>query len=55
MKNKKIVILLGLFFISGLIFNIPLTKAIIRNVSVSTVAEKDTYIDSYNPTSNFVK
>ncbi len=42
-----------MFFISGLIFNIPLTKAIIRDQTISTEAEKDTYVKQHNPDENY--
>ncbi len=53
MKNKKIVIFLGLLFIFGFIFKITPIIAITIDKTVSTVAEKDTYVDSNNPTSNY--
>ncbi len=54
MKSKRktiieIFILLGLVFL----FNIPTTKAIQREVTISNIADKDTYIDTDNPLSNY--
>jgi len=44
-----IVIVLGLIFI----YNIPSIKAIQREATVSNIADKDTYIDTANPLSNY--
>lgn len=38
---------------AGFIFKITSTKAIIRDRTISTVAEKDSYVDSDDPTSNY--
>ena len=52
MKNK-ILMLVGVLFLAGFIFIIPSTKAITRDQTISTIAEQDTYVNSYNPTSNY--
>jgi len=52
MKNR-ILILVGVLFLASFIFIIPSTRAITRDQTISTVAEKDTYVNSYDPTSNF--
>lgn len=51
--KKRMISLVGVLFIAIFIFNIPSTKAIIRDQTVSTIAEKDTYVESYYPTSNY--
>ncbi len=53
MKNKKIYFLFGILFIVVFIVNTPLTRAIIKDQTISTIAEKDTYVSSYKPTSNY--
>ena len=53
MKNKKIVILLSLFFIFGFIFKITPIRAISTDQTISTVAEKDSYVESGGATSNY--
>lgn len=53
MKKRTIFILIGVLFIPGFIFNVTPARAIIRDQTVSTVAEKDTYVNSYDPSSNY--
>ncbi|KKL51948.1 hypothetical protein LCGC14_2290400 [marine sediment metagenome] len=53
MKNKKIVIFLGLLFIFGFIFKITPIRAISTDQTISTVAEKDSYVESGGATSNY--
>ena len=47
--------LIGILIVVGLvfIFNIPTTKAIQREATISNIADKDTYIDTGNPLSNY--
>ena len=53
MKNKKIYFLVGILFIIGFTFNTLPARAIIRDQTISTIAEKDTYVNSDDPLSNF--
>ncbi len=53
MKNKKIYFLFGILFIIAFIVNTPSTRAIIKDQTISTIAEKDTYVRAYSPTSNY--
>ncbi|MFW9875207.1 MAG: Ser-Thr-rich GPI-anchored membrane family protein [Candidatus Thorarchaeota archaeon] len=53
MKKKAIFILIGVLLIAGFTFNAPPARAIIRDQTVSTIAEKDTYVSSYEDTTNF--
>lgn len=52
-KQNVILFLLGIILIFGLFITIPSTKAITRERYISTIAEKDTYVDTANPTSNY--
>ena len=49
---KKSSFLIIILIVIGLTFNITLIKGITRDKTVSTIAEKDAYVDTYNPTSN---
>ena len=51
-KGKSII---GIFIVLGLVlfFNIPTTKAIQREAAISNIADKDSYIDTANPLSNY--
>lgn len=51
--KKKIILLVGVLIIALFIFKITSTNAIIRDRTISTVAEKDSYVDIHNPTSNY--
>ncbi|MEE9378371.1 MAG: DNRLRE domain-containing protein [Candidatus Lokiarchaeia archaeon] len=51
--RKRIIILVVVLFLGGFIFITPSTEAITRDQTISTVAEKDTYVNTYDPTSNF--
>lgn len=53
MKVRTIFMLFSVLFIAGITFNAPPARAVIRDQTVSTVAEKDTYVNSYDPSSNF--
>jgi len=53
MNGKKIIILMSILFIATLAFKIPSTRAIIRDQTISTIAEKDSYVVSDKATSNF--
>ena len=53
MRNKKITFLFSLVFFSSVLINIPLTRAIIKDQTISTIAEKDTYVNTYDALSNF--
>ena len=54
MKNKKKLTLLVLFLITHLIFFSHPVKAIIDNeITVSTLVEKDSHVESNNPYSNY--
>ena len=53
MKKRVAFILIGSLFTIGFILTISPTRAIIRDQTVSTVAEKDSYVNSYYPTSNY--
>jgi len=53
MKVKKVIILISLIFFSSFMVNIIPARAIIRDQTISTVAEKDSYVSSYYPTSNY--
>ncbi len=53
MKDKKIIILISLIFFSSVLINITQTRAIIRDQTISTNAEKDTYVNTGDALSNF--
>lgn len=53
MKKRTIFMLVGILFIAAFIFNVTPARAILRDQTISTVAEKDTYVSSYDPSSNF--
>ena len=56
MRNSKqnlTFFLLGLIIVFGLFLSFPSVKAITRERYISNIAEKDTYVDTANPTSNF--
>jgi len=54
MKSKdKIRVLLGLLVIFIFQFFIPNVTGVLKDVTISTVAEKDTYVNSYKPLSNY--
>ncbi len=53
MKMRSLFMLFVVLFIAGIFFNAPPARAIIRDQTVSTVAEKDTYVNSYDPSSNY--
>ena len=53
MKYKKVIILILLTFFSSVLINITPTQAIIKDQTISTIAEKDTYVNSYDALSNF--
>ena len=55
MLNEKIFVIVGILIVIGLTFNITPIKGITRDGTVLTVAEKDAYVSSYNPTSNYVE
>lgn len=50
--HKKSSFLIIILIVIGLTFNITPIKGITRDRTVSTVAEKDAYVSTYNPTSN---
>lgn len=52
MKYKSL-FLLGVLFFTSFIIIIRPSKGTIRDQTVSTIAQKDTYVNSYDPTSNF--
>ncbi len=52
MRNKKTVFF-GMLIVFGLIFSIIPIKGITRDATISTVAEKDSYVSELNPTSNY--
>lgn len=51
--NEKISFLIIILLVIGLTFFITPIKGITRDGTVSTVAEKDAYVTTYNPTSNY--
>ncbi len=53
MLKKKLFVIVGILIVIGLTFNITLIGCIASDETVSTVAEKDAYIYTYNPTSNY--
>ncbi len=53
MKYKKVIILMLLTFFSSILINITPTRAIIKDQTISTIAEKDTYVNTYDALSNF--
>jgi len=53
MKPKNKIVLLGLIISFGLLLTIPTIAGIQRETTISTVASKDTYVDTDNPTSNY--
>jgi len=53
MKFKKVIILMLLTFFSSVLINITSTRAVIKDQTISAIAEKDTYVNSYNALSNF--
>jgi len=52
MRYKRQIIILGLIILFGMTFNITPIKGITRNATITTVAEKDSYVETDNPTSN---
>jgi hypothetical protein len=52
MLNKKFFVIVGIIFVIGLTFYITPIRGITRDGTISTVAEKDAYVETYNPTSN---
>ncbi len=52
-KQKIIFLLLGLTLIFGILLALPSAMAITRERYTSNIAEKDTYVDTANPTSNY--
>ena len=53
MLNKKRFVIVGIIIVIGLTFYITPISGITRDGTVSTVAEKDAYVSSYYPTSNY--
>ena len=53
MLNKKKFVIVGILIVIGLTFYITPIKGITRDGTVSTVAEKDAYVDTYYPASNY--
>ncbi|MCP6718614.1 MAG: DNRLRE domain-containing protein [Patescibacteria group bacterium] len=53
MKDKKIISLISLIFFSTVLINITPTRAIIKDQTISTIAEKDTYVNTDEALSNF--
>ncbi len=53
MKKKTMFILICILFITGFTFKVPPVRALLRDQTISTVAEKDTYVNSYEPSSNY--
>ncbi len=57
-KNKnsrrrfEVILILMLVIVAGLSFLTPSTKAVVRDQTISILAEKDSYVDSYYPTAN---
>ncbi|MFW9987217.1 MAG: Ser-Thr-rich GPI-anchored membrane family protein [Candidatus Odinarchaeota archaeon] len=51
--KRRILILVGILFLADFIFELPSTRGITRDQTISTITEKDTYVNSYDPTSNF--
>ena len=52
-KDKLVLLLFGMIIAFGLLIAIPNTVGIQRETTISTVASKDTYVDSGNPTANY--
>ena len=53
MNNKKILFLICFFFAFGVIIIAPTTYGVEEQKTKSTIADKDTYIDTNSPTSNY--
>ncbi|KKL05460.1 hypothetical protein LCGC14_2605810 [marine sediment metagenome] len=53
MNSKKILIILLIILVPSFIFAIPPVNAIIKDGTISTVAEKDTHVKQYYPTTNY--
>jgi len=53
MNVKKILIVLSIILVPNFIFAIQPVNAIIRDQTIETTAEKDTYAREYNPTTNY--
>ena len=53
MKDKKVLIFISIIFFSSFLMNISPTRAIIKDQTISTVAEKDTYVNIDDALSNF--
>lgn len=53
MLNKKIFVIVGIIIVIGLTFYITPIRGITRDGTVSTVAEKDAYVDMYYSNSNY--
>ena len=59
MKNKKIFVIVSLIFLFGIVFNTTVRsisvkgKTIEEDDYIATVADKDSYVSTSNPTSNY--
>ena len=53
MNFKKILIVLSIILVPSFIFAIQPVNAIVRDQTLGTIAEKDTYVRQYNPTTNY--
>jgi hypothetical protein len=51
--KKTIFIFMGILVFFGILLSLPTGNAITRERYISTIAEKDTYVDTANPTSNY--
>ena len=52
-KDKIVLFLFGIILTFGLLLIIPNIVGIQREATISTIASKDTYVDTYYPTSNY--
>lgn len=53
MKKKRLLGLVCLLIIFGVMSDITLVKGGTNYITISTIASKDTYVNSYHPTSNY--
>ncbi|MFX1567552.1 MAG: Ser-Thr-rich GPI-anchored membrane family protein [Promethearchaeota archaeon] len=53
MKKITVAILICVLFIAGFTFLAPPARAILRDQTISTIAEKDTYVNSYENSTNY--
>ncbi|MFX1297861.1 MAG: DNRLRE domain-containing protein [Promethearchaeota archaeon] len=54
MKSKnKFLVLISVFIVIGLVISMPSVKGTVKQRKKLTIADKDTYVDTVNPSSNY--